>query len=151
MLDCFFVLHAHAAEGGARCAAQGYPTSINDDLRAIRDARPGSRLHTAISVSQHLMCLASAWAQSSVQIPCIAAGLQVRDFHERFQPSCTAWQMRLAEKETLDATLRFFEERYDRIGQLEFYQARTILTMLHSAIDLCCHCACTCCMASINR
>lgn len=30
--------------------------------------------------------------------------------------------MRLAEKETLDATLRFFEERFDRIGQLEFYQ-----------------------------
>jgi hypothetical protein len=29
---------------------QGYPTSINDDLRLLRDARAGSRLHTAISV-----------------------------------------------------------------------------------------------------
>jgi hypothetical protein len=33
-------------------------------------------------------------------------------------------QMRLAEKEALYATLRFFEERFDRLAQLEFYQAR---------------------------
>ena len=31
-------------------------------------------------------------------------------------------QVRLGEKETLDATLGFFEERYDKLASLEFYQ-----------------------------
>ncbi len=31
-------------------------------------------------------------------------------------------QVRLGEKETLDATLAFFEDRYDRLATLEFYQ-----------------------------
>jgi hypothetical protein len=31
-------------------------------------------------------------------------------------------QVRLGEKETLDSTLRFFEERLERVPSLEFYQ-----------------------------
>lgn len=35
---------------GCRAALQGYSTSIDDDLRALRDAQPGSRLEKAILV-----------------------------------------------------------------------------------------------------
>lgn len=34
-------------------------------------------------------------------------------------------QVRLGEKQTLDAVLGFFEERFDRIASLEFYQVFT--------------------------
>ena len=33
-------------------------------------------------------------------------------------------QVRLGEKEALDSTLRFFEDRAERLEQLEFYQVR---------------------------
>ncbi|BDA46746.1 Actin-histidine N-methyltransferase [Coccomyxa sp. Obi] len=68
---------------GCRAALQGYSTTIDDDLRALRDAPPGSRLEKAILV-------------------------------------------RLGEKQTLDAVLGFFEERFDRIASLEFYQERRL-------------------------
>lgn len=34
--------------------------------------------------------------------------------------------MRLGEKEALDSTLRWFEERFARISTLEFYQERRL-------------------------
>ncbi|KAK9918129.1 hypothetical protein WJX75_001458 [Coccomyxa subellipsoidea] len=68
---------------GCRAALQGYATTIDDDLLALRDTLPGTRLEKAIMV-------------------------------------------RLGEKETLDATLAFFEERYDKLASLEFYQERRL-------------------------
>ncbi len=35
---------------GCRAALQGYSTTIDDDLRTLRDAQPGSRLEKAILV-----------------------------------------------------------------------------------------------------
>ena len=35
-------------------------------------------------------------------------------------------QIRLGEKEALDTTLRFFEDRASRVNQLEFYQERRL-------------------------
>ena len=32
--------------------------------------------------------------------------------------------MRLGEKETLESTLKFFEDRFERLSDLEFYQVR---------------------------
>lgn len=45
-------------------------------------------------------------------------------------------QVRLGEKETLDATLAFFEERYDKLASLEFYQVTSIGIQLHPQV---CH------------
>ena len=43
-------------------------------------------------------------------------------------------QVRLGEKEALDSTLRWFEERFDRIASLEFYQVHLSLSGWHTAI-----------------
>lgn len=40
--------------------------------------------------------------------------------------------MRLGEKEALDATLQFFEERFDRLASLEFYQVILSVWHLHA-------------------
>jgi len=42
-------------------------------------------------------------------------------------PKCTAPpQVRLGEKEALDSTLRFFEDRASRLSDLEYYQERRL-------------------------
>ena len=56
-------------------------------------------------------------------------------------------QVRLGEKETLESTLKFFDDRIERLSELEFYQVRdtsyhlylcvTASLTLGSIIDIC--------------
>ncbi len=66
-----------------------------------------------------------AWGNTRFCI-CHLSWAEVRAQNQYLRPSqiLVLWcmQVRLGEKQTLDAVLGFFEERIDRLASLEFYQ-----------------------------
>ena len=61
---------------------------------------------------------------ASFQASCAVLSHQVQRLLDGLPP---LYQVRLGEKETLESTLKFFDDRIERLSELEFYQVRTCL------------------------
>lgn len=124
-----------------REALRAYPTSINEDLSLLREVVTGSREELAVQVSLcvlHRSCLlyqntaAAACANCSltqVFSSTFANAVWQHRLDLRSQPRLMLTvivQARLGEKETLDVTLRYFEDRKSKLDRLEYYQERRL-------------------------
>ena len=113
-----------------------YETSAEEDRALLSRVPPGSRKHKAILVrlccvalslpvcvliggsTAACICVLRGCSQPYIQLPhCWQSLLAI--ITDALLLTC---QVRLGEKETLESTLKFFDDRIERLSELEFYQ-----------------------------
>jgi len=131
-----------AITAGASEALAAYASSIDQDLAALRGGglERGGREELAIAVRAAPRLVAAACrcpaGRAAADAPFTSPAPCAPPAHRRFLLPKTkthpcicaarARQARLGEKEALDATLRFFEERRGTLPRLVYYQERRL-------------------------